>query len=342
VTDDLRQKRQPSTPQRELRAAVVGAGHLGALHAQKYAALPGVRLTLVVDPDSERARAVAAATSATPIADYQELAGRVDLASVAAPGSLHHPIAAGLMTAGIDVLVEKPMAATLAEARELRAVAVRTGRILQVGHLERFNPAVVRLRSIVSKPRFIECHRLAPFTERGTDVDVVLDLMVHDLDVILSVAPVSEVVALEAVGVPVLTDQIDVANARIRFGGGLIANLNTSRVAPRRERKIRFFQPDAYISVDYEARRIQVYRKSPPPPGSTFPMISADQIDLGDADPLMDEIVAFATSVRTRAAPPVTADDGLRVMELSERIRTAMETEAAAGGLDLPPRATRS
>lgn len=314
----------------ELRAAVVGAGRLGALHARKYAAISGVRLTHVVDTDLARAAAIAAELGAAPLTDYRQLAGAVDLASVAAPGIAHHAIASGLMRAGIDVLLEKPMAATLAEARELKALAELGGRILQIGHLERFNPAIVRLRSILKAPRFVECHRLAPFTERGTDVDVVLDLMVHDLDVILSVTGAAEVVSLEALGVAVLTDQIDVANARIRFDNGLIANLNTSRVAPRRERKIRFFQPDAYISVDYEARRIQVYRKSPAPPGGAFPVISADQIDLADGDPLMDEVAAFVASARTHTAPPVTADDGLRVMELSERIRLAMEKESAA------------
>lgn len=314
----------------ELRAAVIGVGRLGAIHARKYAALPNVRLTHVVDADEARAAEIAQELGAIAVDDHRKLTGAVDLASVAAPGIHHHAIASDLLRAGIDVLVEKPMAATLVEARELKAIAERSGRILQIGHLERFNPAILRLRSIVKSPRFVECHRLAPFTERGTDVDVVLDLMVHDLDVILSATGASDVVSLEAVGVAVLTDQIDVANARIRFASGLIANLNTSRVAPRRERKIRFFQPDAYISVDYEARRIQVYRKSPPPPGSTFPTISADQIDLGDADPLMDEITAFVESVRTRGVPKVTADDGLRVMELSERIRLAMEKEAAA------------
>jgi predicted dehydrogenase len=156
---------------------------------------------------------------------------------------------------------------------------------------------------------------------------VVLDLMVHDLDVILSVTA-AEVVSLEAVGVPILTDHIDVANARIRFSDGLIANLNTSRVAARRERKIRFFQPDAYISADYEARRIQVYRRSPPPPGSLYPVISAEQIDLGEGDPLMEEVTAFVGSVRTRTTPPVTAADGLRVMEVSERILAAIEKES--------------
>jgi predicted dehydrogenase len=313
----------------ELRAAVIGVGRLGAIHARKYAAIPNLRLTHVVDVDPARAAEIAGELGAIALADHRQLVGRIDLASVAAPGIYHHAIAADLMRAGIDVLVEKPMAATLAEASDLKTIAERGGRILQIGHLERFNPAIVRLRSILKAPRFVECHRLAPFTERGTDVDVVLDLMVHDLDVILSATGAAEAVSLEALGVKVLTDQIDVANARIRFDNGLIANLNTSRVAPRRERKIRFFQPDAYISVDYEARRIQVYRKSPPPPGGAFPTISADQIDLDDGDPLMDEITAFVASVRTRGVPQVTAADGLRVMELSERIRVEMEKESA-------------
>jgi predicted dehydrogenase len=223
--------------------------------------------------------------------------------------------------------LEKPMAASVREAGELAALAGRSGRILQIGHLERFNPAIVELRPMVHGPRFIECLRVAPFTERGTDVDVILDLMVHDLDVILTLTT-AEVAAVEAIGVAVLTEQVDVANARLRFSDGLIANLNTSRVAPRRERKIRLFQPDAYISLDYEARRIQVYRKSPPPPGGIYPEISAQQIDLGEGDPLSDEIAAFAASVRTRGAPAVTALDGLRVMEVSERIRDAMRAEA--------------
>ena len=312
----------------KLRAAVVGAGRLGSLHARKYAALDGVSVDYIVDVDRDRAGQLAAELGATAIADYRALAGKVDLATVASPGVTHHEIAAALLSSGIDVLLEKPMAATLAQARELAALASRSGRVLQIGHLERFNPAVVQLHSIVKNPRFVECHRLASFTERGTDVDVILDLMVHDLDVILSVAP-SEVASLEAVGVAILTDRIDLANARIRFQSGLIANLVTSRVAARRERKIRFFQPDAYISVDYEVRRIQIYRKSPAPPGSQFPMISAEQIDLGEADPLADEVRSFVESVKTRAKPAVSADDGLRVMELTERIKQVMETDAA-------------
>jgi predicted dehydrogenase len=311
----------------ELRAAVVGVGRLGALHARKYTSLEGVRLCYVVDADRDRAHALAVETGADVLRDHQELAGRVELASVAVPSLAHYSIARDLMLAGIDVLLEKPMAATLAQARELAKLAHDCGRILQVGHLERFNPAIVRLRPLLNHPRFIECHRLAPFTERGTDVDVILDLMVHDLDVILSVtsAPVS---SLEAVGVAVLTDRIDVANARIRFADRLIANLNTSRVAPRRERKIRFFQSDAYISLDYEARRIQVYRKQPPPPGATYPMISAEQIEIHEGDSLRDEIAAFVQSVHTRRPPAVDPIAGLRVMELSERIVDAIREAA--------------
>jgi predicted dehydrogenase len=308
----------------ELRAAVVGAGRLGSLHAAKYAALEGVRLAYVVDIDAERAASLAARFGATALADYRALDDKVDAVTVASPGITHHEIASHLLAAGCDVLLEKPMATTVDEARALAALAERAGRILQIGHLERFNPAIVHLRSIVNGPRFIECHRLAPFTERGTDVDVVLDLMVHDLDVILSLTA-AEVVSVEAVGVAVLTDRIDVANARVRFEGGLIANLNTSRVAPRRERKIRFFQPDAYISLDYEARRLQVYRKHSPPPGGSYPEISAEQIDLGEGDPLGDEVASFVAAVRTHTTPAVSARDGLRVMELIERIGAAME-----------------
>src|SRR5271157_2464194 len=311
-------------PMAELRAAVIGAGRLGTLHARKYAAIAGIKLAHVVDIDAERAAALATEVGAMPLADYRMLAGKVDLVTVASPGVTHHEIASAMLKAGIDVLLEKPMAETLVQARDLAALASGCRRTLQIGHLERFNPAVVHLHSIVKNPRFVECHRLAPFTERGTDVDVVLDLMVHDLDVILSVA------SLEAVGVAILTDRIDLANARIRFQSGLIANLVTSRVSARRERKIRFFQPDAYISVDYEARSIQMYRKTPPARGAQFPTISAEQIEFGEGDPLADEVNAFVAAVRNRSTPAVSADDGLRVMELTERIKEVMLTDSVA------------
>jgi predicted dehydrogenase len=308
----------------ELRAAVIGAGRLGSLHAAKYAATAGVKLAYVVDVDGDRAAKLASQYGAAPATDYRALDNKVDVVTVASPGVTHHEIATHLLRAQCDVLLEKPMATTIEDARALAKLAESSGRILQIGHLERFNPAVIHLRSIVNGPRFVECHRLAPFTERGTDVDVVLDLMVHDLDVLLSLTG-AEATSVEALGVAILTDQIDVANARIRFGNGMIANVSSSRVAARRERKIRFFQPDAYISVDYEARKIQVYRKSPPAAGSTFPVISAQQIELGEADALADEVASFIAAVRTRSTPAVSARDGLRVIELIERIRICME-----------------
>ena len=308
----------------ELRAAVVGAGRLGSLHAAKYAALAGVTVSHIVDTDAERAAGLAQKYDAQWTTDYRGLDRNVDVVTIASPGVTHFEIATHLLRAGCDVLLEKPMAAVVEDARALTALAESTDRILQIGHLERFNPVVNHLRTLLDHPRFVECHRLAPFTERGTDVDVILDLMVHDLDVLMLLTG-AEAVSVEALGVAVLTDQIDVANARIRFSNGMIANVNTSRVAPRRERKIRFFQSDAYISVDYEARRIQVYRKSPPPKGTTFAVIAAQQIDLGEADPLADEVASFVGAVRTRSSPAVTARDGLRAIELIERIRAAME-----------------
>jgi len=310
---------------RDLRAAVIGAGRLGTLHARKYAAIADIKLAHIVDLDPTRAATLATELGATPLSDYRMLTGKVDLVTIASPGVTHHEIGSTMLQSGIDVLLEKPMAETLAQARDLAVLASSTNRILQIGHLERFNPAVVHLHSIIKNPRFVECHRLAPFTERGTDVDVVLDLMVHDLDVIMSVAP-SEVASMEAIGVAILTDRIDLANARIRFQSGLIANLVTSRVSAKRERKIRFFQPDAYISVDYEARSIQFYRKTPPAQGANFPTISAEQIELGEGDPLADEVNSFVEAVRQRIKPKVTPEDGLRVMELSDQIKKAIQT----------------
>ncbi len=311
----------------QLRAAVVGAGRLGALHAAKYAAMPGVRLTHVVDIDALRAERVARPAAAQPLTDYRALAGQVDVVSIATPTVTHLEIASRLLAAGIDVLVEKPMTATLAQARELAALAQGCDRVLAVGHLERFNPAVVRSRPFIKGPKFIECHRLAPFTERGTDVDVIFDLMVHDLDVILNITSAG-LASVEAVGVAVLTERIDIANARLKFDDGMIANLVTSRVSQRRERKIRFFQPDAYISLDYEARTVQIYRKDPPPPGQTYPTISAELIDVREGDPLADEIGDFVGCARTRMRPQVGVMDGLRVVELCEQISSAVKANA--------------
>src|SRR5207302_1355230 len=245
-----------------LRAAVIGVGYLGRFHAEKYAANSGAELVAVADIDPARARAVAAALGVEAVTDHRALLGRIDCASVAVPTPLHHAVAGDLLEAGVDVLVEKPLTTTVDEGKALLELAVRRGRVLQVGHLERFNPAIRALDGIVREPRFIECHRLAPFTERGTDVDVVLDLMIHDLDVILSMMP-SPLRSVEAVGVPVLTNSVDIANARLRFANGGIANLTASRVSLKRERKLRIFQPDAYLAVDYGERRVRICRREP-------------------------------------------------------------------------------
>lgn len=307
-----------------VRAAVVGVGYLGAFHAEKYASLPGVELVGVVDADAARAAAIGAKVGAPALTRLEDLFGRIDCASIAVPTPAHFAVAAALIERGIDVLVEKPITATLDEGRALVQLAAAHGRILQVGHLERFNPAIRSLAGVLTRPRFIECHRLAPFTERGTEVDVILDLMIHDLDVILSVVPTA-LERVEAVGVPVLSERVDIANARLRFAGGTIANVTASRVATKRERKIRFFQADAYVSVDYGDRTIRIYRRLPATDGG-LPSIDASEQHFSDADPLFDEIEAFVDSVRRRATPLVDGVTAVRAMEVAERIRAALET----------------
>jgi predicted dehydrogenase len=311
-------------PTEPVRAAVVGVGYLGAFHAEKYASLPGVELVGVVDADATRAAAIAARVGAPAVARLEDLFGRADCASIAVPTPAHCAVATALLEHGIDVLVEKPITATLAEGRALVALAAAQGRILQVGHLERFNPAIRSLAGVLTRPRFIECHRLAPFTERGTEVDVILDLMIHDLDVILSVVPAA-LERVEAVGVPVLSERVDIANARLRFAGGTIANVTASRVAMKRERKIRFFQADAYVSVDYGDRTIRLYRRLPAVDGG-LPSIDVSEQHFSDADPLFDEIEAFVDAVRRRATPLVDGVTAVRAMEVAERIRAALET----------------
>ncbi len=301
----------------KISTAVVGVGYLGKFHAEKYAASPKAELVAVVDIDEKRAHEIGAPLGAEVLTDCTGLAGRVQCASVAVPTRFHYQVARALIDAGIDVLVEKPLTADIAQARELVEAAQSKGVILQVGHLERFNPAIRRLEGVIREPKFVECHRLAPFVERGTDVDVVLDLMIHDIDVIASLvrAPVERV---EAVGVPVLTDKPDIANARIKFANGCIANVTSSRVSIKRERKIRFFQPDAYISIDYDQRRAQIYHK--PAPGAGWLDIRAENIEIKDGDALADEIESFLDCVGSRALPLVGGAEGLRALEIASRI----------------------
>jgi predicted dehydrogenase len=301
----------------KVAAAVVGVGYLGKFHAEKYAASDKATLVAVVDINTERAESIANRLGVAAVSDYKEILGCVQCVSVAVPTRQHCEIASAFLKAGVDVLVEKPIAADIHQGRELVNLAQAQDRILQVGHLERFNPAIRRLENVIHEPRFVECHRLAPFVERGTDVDVVFDLMIHDIDVIASLVR-SPVDRVEAVGVAVLTERPDIANARITFANGCIANVTASRVSIKRERKIRVFQTDAYLSIDYDQRRAQIYHK--PPPGGGWMDIRAETLDIGEGDALADEIDAFLDCVRTRSTPLVGGLEGLRALEIASMI----------------------
>ena len=300
-----------------ITTAVVGVGYLGKFHAEKYAASAKAELIAVVDIDEARGREIGSAVGVESGTDYRCLFGRVKCVSIAVPTRFHYQVARDFIDAGIDVLVEKPLTVDIAEARELVEFAARKGVILQVGHLERFNPAIRRLEGVVKDPKFVECHRLAPFIERGTDVNVVLDLMIHDIDVIASLVR-SPVQRVEAVGVPVLTDKPDIANARINFANGCIANVTASRVSLKRERKVRFFQADAYISIDYDQKRAQIYHK--PAPGAGWLDIRAENIDIPDGDALADEIDSFLDCVRARTLPLVGGAEALTALEIASMI----------------------
>jgi len=300
-----------------LCAGVVGVGYVGKRHAEKYAASAKAQLVGVVDIIPDRSRQVGDNLDVTSLTDYRDLFGQVSCVSIAVPTNLHYEVTSAFLSAGVDVLVEKPMAATLEEGKKLVDLAKERDRILQIGHLERFNPAVRKLETVIRDPRFIECHRLAPFVERGTDVDVVFDLMIHDIDVIASLvrAPVERV---DAVGVAILTDKPDIANARIRFANGSIANVTSSRVSMKRERKIRIFQQDAYISLDYDAKRAEIYRKTGS--GKGIESILAETVEMQDGDALADEIDSFLESVRSREPPLVSGEEGLTALRIASMI----------------------
>lgn len=306
-----------------LRLAVVGVGHLGRHHARLAAGLPGVDLVAVVDTNRGRADEIAAASKTTPLYDARELAGRVDAVTVAVPTAWHLDIAEPLLAAGVHVLVEKPMARTLAEADRMIAAAASGGAILAVGHTERFNPAVQEARGLVRDPRFIEVHRLGTFPERSLDIDVVFDLMIHDLDVVLSLVE-HPVESIEAVGVPVLTGRVDIANVRIRFANGCIANLTASRISRDRIRKIRFFQRSAYVSIDYAAQKIEMFRlqKGIGP----APKIEGGEVPVVGDEPLRRELIDFVEAVRDGRPPLVDGAQGRRALALAAEINAQMES----------------
>jgi predicted dehydrogenase len=303
-----------------LRVAVVGVGHLGHHHARLLASMDEVELVGVVDTKPGRAEEVASkyGTKAWPV--MSELLGTVDAVTIAVPTVSHLEVALPFLEKGIGALVEKPIAPSVADADRLIQIAARSGATLAAGHTERFNPAVVAALPLVDNPRFVEVHRLGTFPERSLDIDVIFDLMIHDLDLLLASVR-SEVVSIEAVGVNVLTPRTDIANARLKFASGCIANVTASRISRDRVRKVRFFQRQSYVSIDYAAQDVEVYRLAPP---GTVPPIQGGKLPVTNEEPLKRELVDFVNAVRTRREPEVTGRDGRDALALATKIAEKM------------------
>lgn len=309
-----------------LRVGVVGVGHLGQHHARLLAAMPGVTLTAIVDTKPGRAAEVTSAHGGTAMTDPAAAIDCVDAVTIAVPTSAHLEVALPFLDRGIPVLVEKPIAGSLQEADRLLEAAARRGVLCAAGHTERFNPAVQAALALVSNPRFVEVHRLGTFPERSLDIDVIFDLMIHDLDLLLATVG-SDVVSIEAIGVNVLTPRTDIANARLRFASGCIANLTASRISRERVRKARFFQRDSYVSIDYAAQEVEAYRLVAPgaaaPPGAR-PGIEGGKLDIARQEPLAMELADFVDAVRRGREPLVTARAGRDALALATRIAEKM------------------
>ena len=316
-----------------LRTAVIGAGSLGSQHARIHAALAAEGLSqfaAVCDLNEETARSISNERKTEWTVDWRELIGRIDAASVAVPTEAHCEIACGLLEAGIHVLVEKPIARTIEEANRMIRAAEKGNAILQVGHLERFNPAMVALRPHVRKPVYFEIHRVGQFTARSLDIDVVLDLMIHDLDIVQWL--VGEDVAvtdIHAVGIAILTNRVDAANARLEFSSGAVANITASRVGTEKIRKMRFFQPHDYIAIDYTTKRASISSLAPPAASGAWPGVHVQHLDIIDVEPLRAEIVSFLESARDGKPPAISGLEGLNALSLAlrtlERIREHAE-----------------
>lgn len=299
-----------------IRVAVVGTGRAGLLHTKIYAHLKGVQLACICDIDKKRAEEVASQFSARSFTDYRKLIERVDAVSIAVPTSLHYAIAKDFLRAGVHTLIEKPIATNLKEADELLELARKNRLILQVGHIERFNSAVIKVMGLLKKPVFIECHRLSPYPHRGTDVSVILDVMIHDIDIILSLVS-SGITRIDAVGTSVLSSSTDIANARIQFKSGTTANLTSSRISDETMRKIRIFQKDAYFSLDYRAQEAVIYTKK-------GPSIVSRKIPIQKREPILDELKEFISCIAKKKEPTASAQqarDALAVaLKIEERI----------------------
>jgi predicted dehydrogenase len=319
--------------QRDVRIGVVGVGHLGRHHARLLASATGARLVGVADLSQERAEAAATANGCPSYSDYRALIGQVDAVSIAVPTVDHLRVARDFLEAGVHVLVEKPMTSTLAEAEEMLALADRTGSLLAVGHTERFNPAVAAAIPLISAPRFIEVHRLSGFPDRSLDIDVVFDVMIHDLDIVLAIDH-SDVVSVDAVGVPVLSHKVDIANARLKFASGCTVNLTASRISRDRVRKVRLIQRNLYVSVDYGEQELEAYRVVPRP--GERPAIEGGMVPVVKGEPLGRELQDFVDAIREGREPRVTGRDGYRALTLATRVAEAIETSERESGAQVP------
>lgn len=306
---------------KRLRAAVIGVGYLGKYHARKYAALEDVELVAVADAVLPRAQEVARECGCRAVADFHTILGDVDLVSIVVPTEQHFEIARACLEAEAHVLVEKPVTRTVEEAEELIKQAASRRRVLQVGHLERFNPALLAMQEDLRDPLFIEGYRLAPFKSRGTDVDVVRDLMIHDIDIILNMVK-SEIRDVRPIGFPVLTDDVDIAHARLEFANGCIANVTASRVSQTAMRKVRVFQQDAYLSVDLNPPKLVRWRRVRGDGG--LPRLESETQGFPQSDLLMSEVRAFVGAVRAGTPPVVSGADGKRALEVALRITAGM------------------
>ena len=311
----------------KVRVGVIGVGYLGEFHAEKYSRMDNVQLMGVVDTNSDRAEEIAAKFNTRAFTDYRELFGQTDAVSIVVPTEEHFKVAADCMNHDLDVLIEKPMTATLSQADELIRIAKSNGRVMQIGHLERFNPAVVALDDIVHKPMFIEAHRLGIFKDRSTDVSVVLDLMIHDIDVIMNLVK-SEIKSIQAAGAPVVCDHADIANVRLEFESGCVANVTASRISTKNQRKIRLFQKDAYISVDFTTREITIIRRDESSVRTVdlIPGMDIQQLSFSTADVLENELVSYIQAVTTRRIPVVSGIAGRRALQVALSITNQINT----------------
>ncbi|MBC8382264.1 MAG: Gfo/Idh/MocA family oxidoreductase [Candidatus Cloacimonetes bacterium] len=314
-----------------MRAGVIGVGHLGQHHARIYSELENIDSVGIYDTDRKRAREIAEKNGCQVYDNLDELLLNSDLLSIASPTQTHYDYSKYCVEQGKHVLVEKPICSTLDDARKIVALVEKHGVKFQVGHIERFNPAIMALSSILLRPIFIEANRLAPFTPRGSDVPVVYDIMIHDIDIILSLVQ-SRVKEIKAVGVPILTNDIDIANAKIEFENGALANITSSRISLKKERKIRFFQKDMYISLDYQDKKVRVVQKNPQVDeimkdvmagkrdANIFELFRTEELPIIEKEPLKAEIESFVNSIETNTRPIVNAQDGYEALRVAHKI----------------------